>query len=57
MHVQSCCFAYETCFFFLHVLVVVALLNLKVPNILSPVPLTVPEIFAKVNSTQIPSRF
>ena len=43
--------------FFLHVLVAVALLNLKVPNILSPVPLTVPEIFAKVNSTQIPSRF
>ena len=57
MHVQSCCFAYETWFFFLHVLVAVALLNLKVPNILSPVPLTVPEIFAKVNSTQIPSRF
>ena len=38
MHVQSCCFAYETWFFFLHVLVAVALLNLKVSDILSLVP-------------------
>ena len=44
---------------FLDVLVAVALLNLKVPigQFCSLSLVTVPELFAKVNPTQFPSRF